>query len=84
MTAAIWEISIADTGVSFWLDTGRRYVACRCSADTLQRIERSTGLAGAAALRAVERELVEEANRRLAEHETLPLRLGFRTDGGSF
>jgi hypothetical protein len=50
----------------------------------LQRIERSTGLAGAAALRAVERELVEEANRRLAEHETLPLRLGFRTDGGSF
>jgi hypothetical protein len=79
MTAAIWEISVAETGASFWLDTGRRYVACRCTADVLQRIERGTGLSGAAALRAVERELVEEANHRLADQEALPLCLDFHS-----
>ncbi|ARP91163.1 hypothetical protein CAL14_13395 [Bordetella genomosp. 9] len=74
---AIWEISVAEDGAAFWLETGCRYVACRCNADALRRVERHTGLKGAAALRAAEQELVEEAHRRLADHEALPLRLAY-------
>lgn len=74
---AIWEISMVDGGATFWLETGHRYVACRCAAEVLRRVERGTGLTGVAALRAAENELVEEANRRLAEREALPLRLAY-------
>jgi hypothetical protein len=73
----IWEISVMDDGVAFWLETGQRYIACRCTAEVLRRVERGTGLTGAAALRAVQDELVEEASRRLADHEALPLRLAY-------
>jgi hypothetical protein len=74
---AIWEISMVDDGATFWLETGHRYVACRCTAEVLRRVERNTGLTGAAALRAAEGELVEEASRRLADRETLPLKLAY-------
>jgi hypothetical protein len=74
---AIWEISMVDDGAVFWLETGQRYVACRCPADALRRVERNTGLRGVAALRAAENELIEEARRRLADHEDLPLRLAY-------
>jgi hypothetical protein len=76
--AAIWEISMVDEGATFWLETGHRYIACRCTREVLERVERRTGLTGAAALRAAEEELVEEASRRLAEREVLPLRLAFQ------
>ncbi|AOB30758.1 hypothetical protein AKI39_08725 [Bordetella sp. H567] len=66
---------MVEDGAVFWLETGHRYVACRCTADVLRRVERSTGLSGVAALRAAEDELVEEASRRLADREALPLRI---------
>jgi hypothetical protein len=74
---AIWEISMIEDGATFWLETGHRYVACRCTAEVLRRVERDTGLTGTAALRAAEDELIEEADRRLADHEPLPLRLAY-------
>jgi hypothetical protein len=79
MMAAIWEISMVEDGATFWLETGHRYIACRCTGDVLRRVERSTGLTGAAALRAAENELVQEATRRLADHEAPPLRLVYHT-----
>jgi hypothetical protein len=77
MGTAIWEISLAEDGATFWLEAGKRYIACRCTADVVRKVEQSTGLTGAAALRAVESELVQEASKRLADHEELPLRLAF-------
>jgi hypothetical protein len=74
---AIWEISMVEDGAVFWLETGQRYVACRCTADVLSRVERDTGLRGVAALRAAEDDLVEEASRRLADREALPLHLAY-------
>ncbi|ANN66394.1 hypothetical protein [Bordetella bronchialis] len=68
---------MVDDGALLWLETGHRYVACRCTADVLRRVERDTGLTGVAALRAAESELVEEANRRLADREALPLHLAY-------
>ncbi|CAM3707108.1 DUF1488 domain-containing protein [Bordetella sputigena] len=75
--AGIWEIAMVEDGAVFWLETGHRYVACRCTTDVLRRVERNTGLSGVAALRAAEDELVEEASRRLADREDLPLRLAY-------
>uniref|UniRef100_UPI0039EDFE0D hypothetical protein n=1 Tax=Bordetella sputigena TaxID=1416810 RepID=UPI0039EDFE0D len=68
---------MVEDGAVFWLETGHRYVACRCTTDVLRRVERNTGLSGVAALRAAEDELVEEASRRLADREDLPLRLAY-------
>ncbi|OWT77237.1 MULTISPECIES: hypothetical protein [unclassified Achromobacter] len=75
MTAAIWEISVSENGAKFWLEDGRRYVVCLCSADVLRRVEARTGLQGSAALRAVQGELIQEAHQRLVDQEPPPLRL---------
>lgn len=77
MATAMWEIAVAENGATFWVEAGRRYVACKCDPEVVRRVEESTGLKGAAALRAAEDELVQEAKRRLADHEDLPLRLAF-------
>jgi hypothetical protein len=75
---AIWEIAVAENGATFWIEAGRRYVACRCDAEVVHKVEARTGLKGAAALRAAEQELAEEAARRLAAHVALPLKLAFQ------
>ncbi|OZI30182.1 hypothetical protein CAL29_19165 [Bordetella genomosp. 10] len=77
MTATIWEISVCENGAKFWLEDGRRYVVCLCSAEVLRKVEARTGLTGCAALRAAEGELIQEAHQRLLDHETPPLRLQY-------
>ncbi|MFC4274718.1 hypothetical protein [Achromobacter aloeverae] len=77
MTAAIWEISISESGAKFWLEDGRRYVVCLCSPEVLRRVEARTGLTGTAALRAAQGELIQEAHQRLVDHEAPPLRLQY-------
>jgi hypothetical protein len=74
---SIWDIVLREDGATFWVEAGKRYVACRCGPDALRRVERKTGLTGAAALRAVQDELIAEASRRLADQEPLPLKIEY-------